>query len=237
MLKTILAIFAFASLLSTVPAHAYRLFDEAPNRWTDDQINIYINIAGSPWSPVTLQDALLYAIGEIEKYASIDLNYRGLTDTTPATNFTPALQGSHIVHVGELANNFSDTELWWSWADKGIIDHTQTILDPDVDAGCLRGAMVHELVHVLFIRHSDVPESIMFADPYHSCQYQETLRKDDIEALGSLYPPQANNETKVIGQCPGEGFAVYVPRIRHGDIDVSFEFCLTPEAVLNVWEN
>ena len=53
-----------------------------------------------------------------------------------------------------------------------------------------KGLISHELGHVLGIGHSNISESVMFANPYHTTVYQETLRTDDIDAVTTLYPKE-----------------------------------------------
>ncbi len=57
----------------------------------------------------------------------------------------------------------------------------------------LQGLITHEIGHLLGIGHSDVATSIMYANPYHSYLYQQTLRDDDIKILQILYPSRLNN--------------------------------------------
>ncbi len=59
----------------------------------------------------------------------------------------------------------------------------------------LQGLITHEIGHLLGIGHSNISNSIMYANPYHSYLYQQTLRDDDIAAVQSLYPPQFNRAT------------------------------------------
>lgn len=63
----------------------------------------------------------------------------------------------------------------------------------------LQGLMTHQIGHLLAIDHSDVEESIMYASPYHSYEYQTILRADDIKAAALLYPPNdsCNSTTTV----------------------------------------
>ena len=42
----------------------------------------------------------------------------------------------------------------------------------------LDGLLTHELGHAIGLAHSDVATAIMFANPYHSYQYNETLKSD-----------------------------------------------------------
>jgi hypothetical protein len=55
------------------------------------------------------------------------------------------------------------------------------------DGSSFEGIANHELGHQLGLNHSDVSESIMFANPYHSPSYMLTLRADDISGCVGLY--------------------------------------------------
>jgi hypothetical protein len=55
----------------------------------------------------------------------------------------------------------------------------------------LKGLLVHEFGHALGLDHSDVAESVMYANPYHDYTYMQTLRTDDIQASTYLYPTSA----------------------------------------------
>ena len=57
----------------------------------------------------------------------------------------------------------------------------------------LQGLITHEVGHLLAIDHSDNKDSIMFADPYHSYEYQAVLRSDDINIASLLYPLDSDN--------------------------------------------
>jgi hypothetical protein len=70
-------------------------------------------------------------------------------------------------------NNNSANVTW----DTGVTDFTERKF--------LQVA-THEFMHLVGIGHSDVAESIMYADPYTNLQH---LRPDDIEALQAMYGP------------------------------------------------
>jgi hypothetical protein len=71
-----------------------------------------------------------------------------------------------------------------------------------------KGLITHELGHVLGIAHSDISESVMFANPYHGTVYMETLRADDIDAVTTLYPKEEESEVVVAGIFDGAGSLV-----------------------------
>jgi hypothetical protein len=56
-----------------------------------------------------------------------------------------------------------------------------------IDTSTLQGLITHEVGHLLGIAHSDVNESIMFANPYHNYDYQRVLRQDDIDVARLIY--------------------------------------------------
>lgn len=51
----------------------------------------------------------------------------------------------------------------------------------------LRGVANHEIGHMVGLAHSDVSESIMYANPYHDIQYLLMLRPDDVAGCVGLY--------------------------------------------------
>lgn len=57
-----------------------------------------------------------------------------------------------------------------------------------------KGLITHELGHVLGIAHSNISQSIMYANPYNGTVYMETLRNDDISAVTELYPKVVSPE-------------------------------------------
>ncbi len=51
----------------------------------------------------------------------------------------------------------------------------------------LGALLTHEMGHMLAIKHSDKQNAVMFASPYNSYAFQNTLRGDDAAACASLY--------------------------------------------------
>jgi|GEM_PF-4374714 len=75
-----------------------------------------------------------------------------------------------LSHYGgsDISFNSSTQELWTNPAN-------------------LESVATHEFGHAIGIDHSDVSESVMFANPYHDLEYDKTLRADDIAACVSMY--------------------------------------------------
>ncbi len=58
--------------------------------------------------------------------------------------------------------------------------------DPGLTESSLFGVAVHEIGHLIGLGHSNVPRSVMYANPYNHLQYP---RWDDVEAARALYGP------------------------------------------------
>lgn len=56
----------------------------------------------------------------------------------------------------------------------------------------LEALITHELGHVLGLNHSNLGESVMFADPYNTYSYQLTPRGGDARACAALYGESPN---------------------------------------------
>lgn len=105
------------------------------------------------------------------------------------------------LRIGSMALDDSDgfggtLGVAWRWPtpdQKALI-----VLDPYEawDATSFYDAMLHELGHVLGIRHSDVSNVVMSGPPYTSYSYQlgrDALRPDDIAAAQALFGPPARS--------------------------------------------
>ena len=92
-----------------------------------------------------------------------------------------------------------------------------TLNDISLTEADLPGILLHEFLHILYLDHSDVQNSIMFASPYNSAQYQSILRLDDIRAIQSLYTAKPNVQG-VITSFDGTTVCFYQPEIEYGNI-------------------
>jgi hypothetical protein len=82
---------------------------------------------------------------------------------------------------------FFSSDLGYFPYDDGSVELNRVpgVIASDFD---LVGVLVHELGHLLGLGHSDVPDSIMYANPYNHLRYP---RADDIRAVQVLYGPPA----------------------------------------------
>ena len=114
-----------------------------------------------------------------------------------------AVCGIRFEYLGisqEMPSNAGPNMIGWSYA-KGYAGYAQfsysgtgdlvafIVIDPNKVTSNYQigGLMNHELGHVIGLDHSDVAASIMYANPYHSNDYQETLNDDDIKGCVALY--------------------------------------------------
>lgn len=87
----------------------------------------------------------------------------------------------------------------------------------------LQGLITHEVGHLLAIDHSNVEESIMYANPYHSFEYQAVLQDDDIKVASLLYPSKISNSSTTVSE--------------NLDINIQSATYQSSEGTLNIWAN
>ena len=100
---------------------------------------------------------------------------------------------SENAFISEYGDDSSYTQIEWTDSDinEGFIilnSGNQNISSVPSNLNELQGLITHQIGHLLALDHSDVEESIMYANPFHSYEYQTILRNDDIKAASLLYP-------------------------------------------------
>jgi len=162
------------------------------NRWQNSVIKWWYNPTNQPFQTTEVLQALNEAIASWEITGRIDYIYMGETTQGLSNNSDNKFvigwldETTFTQRFGSYAGY---TNIWWdgtyiydaemsfnvgSWQNATINDFV--------------GLATHEFGHTLGIAHSDKFESIMYAKPYHTYQYQRILRDDDLLALASLYP-------------------------------------------------
>ena len=170
-------------------------------RWPDGIVTWQYNPADKPafYADDAAFVALLeQAMLEIENAAGVDFQYQGISAATVVdyndlvvTVGWDALGGAAGV-AGPSSSNSRLTELgYWHYKDGALrfsISVNWDRGDTEASDELLIQVATHELLHLLGIGHSDVPDSIMYSNPYTNLTH---LRADDIDALQSMYGPSS----------------------------------------------
>lgn len=182
-------------------------------KWATNTVSWYYNPANAPsaFSNDELLGIVNSAMSKWQAVCNVKFSYQGQASTTlfkldrinvigwstgllsgNADGLTESwMQGSTVVD--------SDIAVWRdSPAQRAGSDKEQQRLE-------LTGVFTHEIGHMLGLGHSDKSESIMFAKPYHSYLYTNTLRQDDIDGCVAKYgaaPITAPALTAITPSCP-----------------------------------
>ena len=160
-------------------------------KWATSEIKYYYNHANAPSSLTKSQveGIIKTSMSRWSTVCGIKFTYMGET-TAPFT--AGKKDGINTITWGDAGGASGVTYSYWSTARNS---QQMLLVESDIDmniaqirdAVTYEGVMNHELGHMLGLNHSDVSESIMFANPYHSVQYLLTLRNDDILGCKGLY--------------------------------------------------
>ena len=218
--RLVLSLLLFIStlLFAEHPAPDYHFSNDTPTHlryltfdthepyavYADNTLEWYYNAynqSASIFSEEEVIATIKKAMAEWSHYADITFVYRGKT----TNNINNTID--NMVTIGYWSEGaFIDTYGTYSgysgihWNNNSIYEGYMILNAGDQgQAGTpqnleeLQGLITHEIGHLLGIGHSDVATSIMYANPYHSYLYQQTLRDDDINIVQLLYPPLRNN--------------------------------------------
>jgi hypothetical protein len=151
----------------------YYYHANAPSNFTKAQVEGIIKTSMSRWSTV----------------CGIKFTYMGESTAKFVAN---KKDGFNVITWGNADGASGVTYSYWSTArnSKQML-LSEADIDMSVsqvrDATTYEAIMNHELGHMVGLNHSDVSESIMFANPYKTVQYMLTLRNDDITGCQGLY--------------------------------------------------
>lgn len=157
-------------------------------RWKTNVINWYYNPSGVPANlSSTALDTIKSSMAYWTSVCNINFNYMGESTkgATPTTG-----DSTNVVAWGDANGATGITYSYFKGNTTPL-----TISESDVnfniaqvrDSTTLRAVANHELGHMLGLAHSDVSESIMYANPYHNVQYLLMLRPDDVAGCVALY--------------------------------------------------
>ena len=202
--RAIASEFQVASANSTTNAGYQKLgIGTTFGRWPGGTVSYVYNPTGAPAvfaNNSYFVGLLQTAFAELEGVSGLTFNYQGIDSNAVIGNLSDGIvtvgwenlagaagqagpasscTAQDIIDIGycqyvdgsvRLNNDAGDV----TW-DTGVADFTERQFHQ---------VTVHELLHLVGIGHSEVAESIMFADPYTNLSH---VRDDDIDALQSLY--------------------------------------------------
>jgi len=157
-------------------------------RWKPNVINWYYNPTGAPAS---IASTALNTIRESMAYwtsvCNINFNYMGTTanlaERTAKDGVNVLGWGTADGATGITYNSMRGSVVPIAITESDINFNTSQVTSTTL----LRAVANHELGHMLGLSHSNVSESIMYANPYHDVQYLLTLRMDDITGCAEVY--------------------------------------------------
>lgn len=176
-------------------ANCFQFFEPAKRVWSGPVTALFNPEGSENLGGGNVRRAIERAIKLVQLYVYIDIELQGETNITPIDVYNPDHQNTIIFNMANLSYpRIGEAYLLWAWSDGPELNQARATLGSNMRRACLNGAVLHELLHTLYIDHSETRHSIMAATPYNSCEYQATLRLDDIEALQAIYPPKPNRQ-------------------------------------------
>lgn len=168
--------------------------------WSAGRYDWYYNPAHQPshLSTEAVVATIQRAAARWSAMCNVSFNYLGLTTRRAYMGDDPNLvDNANVIGwdvlVGDLADAGAVTASWVS---------RDALLDADIafnilvttpwNLASVDGVITHELGHAIGVKHSNVSESVMFANPYHDYNYLRALRGDDAAACAALYGPAGN---------------------------------------------
>lgn len=160
----------------------YVLWPNAP-KWDGAVMPWYYNPNGQP-ATVTTESMLATINADMakwEKACGIRFKYQGTTSAAPTSK-----DGWNVIGWASAKGYDGYTQYWYSNYKFTDVDIR---LDPTrlTDPTNIEAILTHELGHAVGLDHSDQSAAVMFANPYHTYNYQLTLRSDDIAGCVALY--------------------------------------------------
>jgi hypothetical protein len=196
------------------PAPASVLNARVPGAWPGGRIVWYYNPAGQP--PDLGTDEIVAAVSAAfagwGRVCQVEGTYGGLTtvpvDPVPATLYVIGWTdfGSPDFSAKGVRRSGGGSSSYAPLTGGGVqLNTRRTDFRARLDSGSFVGLMHHEIGHTLGLAHSDDPVSIMFANPYNTGTYQETLQGDDVGACADLYGARGLVAKDDLREAPLEG--------------------------------
>lgn len=161
----------------------YVVFGMGGSRWDGGVMKWYYNHQGAP-SGISESDALTTLKKAAAKWSNgckFQFQYQGTTTTATWVKDGTTVVGwqSAFGEAGTTYSIYTDTRI-----KEGDIRFNS---DSVTSLTTLEAVATHEFGHALGLDHSNQPDSIMYANPYHTTRDQLTLKYDDMTACQALY--------------------------------------------------
>jgi predicted Zn-dependent protease len=158
-------------------------------KWETSEIKYYYNHANAPsnFTKAQLEGIIKTSMSRWSTVCGIKFTYMGESTAPFVSN---KKDGFNVITWGNADGASGVTYSYWRTVKQAMF-LSEADIDMSVsqvrDATTYEAVLNHELGHMLGLNHSDMSESIMFANPYKSVQYMLTLRNDDIQGCQGLY--------------------------------------------------
>jgi hypothetical protein len=190
--------------------------------WANAVVDYYYNPSNQPGdiSTDTMLSLIQAAGRKWENVCNVRFNYLGTQSADPDVNASfETIDRLNVIGWLPLTGDKAGFDGYVSWWFQG---NPPTLVDADMvlntaagerlagDPKGLGALITHEMGHMLAIRHSDVQQSVMFASPYNSYAFQNTLRGDDAAACASLYGASTFADANRIFNWAEQSFSAFV---------------------------
>ncbi len=168
-------------------------------------LQVYYNPTDAPahWDLASMLALLQRTANKWSDVCNVRIEVIGTTGVKPVMQKQSAVDVDGLSVIGWLVfptdlASFSGNVSWWYRTNA---DRLPAIVDADMGLNLSRvsrftgesaalnlgGLLTHEWGHMLGISHSNTSQSVMFAAPYNSYTFQNSLRGDDAAACADLY--------------------------------------------------
>jgi hypothetical protein len=159
--------------------------------WPNNTVEWWYNPSNQPFSTEHVVQALTLASQAWARVSNVKFVYMGTTSQA-LSNISDSKFVIGWLPASAFSSTFGNyagyTRIWWT-AKVSDAEMSFNAGEQMLKASLtnLQGIATHEFGHALGLEHSLDAGSIMYT-PYHSVQYQLTLRKDDVNSVRELYP-------------------------------------------------
>lgn len=241
------------ALLAAVTAHAgddYRLRAMPSDReqasyvlglnkqhWLSSRYYWYYNPTNQPanLSTEAVVAAIKKATTRWSGMCNISFGYLGLTTKRPYMGDDGTMVDNiNVIGWDVLTGDMSDAgAVTLSWTSRdALLDADiafNTVVNTPWNLDSVEGVITHELGHAIGIKHSNVQESVMFANPYHDYDYLRALRGDDAKACAVLYGTAGTAESDRAFNWAEEAYPEYLsPRFAQSGTYMGYYYRYYP---------